>query len=147
MLSAIETARHLLPGMIARRFGRIVNMTSFVVKELYPNMALSNTVRVALTGAMASLAREVMAHGVTVNNILPGLMDTGALKRVIADRAERRGLAKAAIAAEMAASIPAGRLGAAEDFGPLCAFLCSRQAGYITGQNICVDGGLVRSLI
>ena len=96
--------------MIERRFGRIVNITSFVVKELYPNMALSNTVRVALTGAMASLAREAIQHGVTVNNILPGLMDTGALQRVIADRARRQNTGAEEVKMEMAASIPAGRL-------------------------------------
>jgi len=147
VLSAVETARAVLPAMLERRFGRIINITSFVVKELYPNMALSNTVRVALTGAMASLAREVVRDGVTVNNILPGLMDTGALHRVIRDRARRQGADEERVRGEMAASIPAGRLGTAADFGPLCAFLASRQAGYITGQNICVDGGLVRSLI
>ncbi len=147
VFAAIDTVRALLPGMIERRFGRVVNITSFVVKELYPNMALSNTVRIALTGAMASLAREVIEHGVTVNNILPGLMDTGALQRVIADRGRRLGLDEAEVRGRMADSIPAKRLGAAGDFGPLCAFLCSRQAGYVTGQNICVDGGLVRSVI
>lgn len=147
VLAAVDVARAVLPSMIERRFGRIVNITSFVVKELYPNMALSNTVRVALTGAMASLAREVVEHGVTVNNMLPGLMDTGALERVIADRARRQNVSTEEVRAQMAASIPAGRLGTADDFGPLCAFLCSRQAAYITGQNICVDGGLVRSLI
>lgn len=147
VLALIDTVRFFLPGMIERRFGRVVNITSFVVKELYPNMALSNTVRIALTGAMASLAREVIEHGVTVNNILPGLMDTGALQRVYADRSKRSGLSKDEVRAQMAQSVPAKRLGTAEDFGPVCAFLSSRLAGYITGQNICVDGGLVRSLI
>jgi 3-oxoacyl-[acyl-carrier protein] reductase len=147
VFSGIETVRSFLPGMIERRFGRVVNITSFVVKELYPNMALSNTVRIALTGAMASLAREVIEYGVTVNNILPGLMDTGALGRVIADRGRRQNLSEDEVRAQMAQSIPAKRLGMADDFGPLCAFLCSRQAAYITGQNICVDGGLVRALI
>jgi 3-oxoacyl-[acyl-carrier protein] reductase len=147
VLAAVEAARAVLPGMIERRFGRIVNITSFVVKELYPNMALSNTVRIALTGAMASLAREVVQHGITVNNILPGLMDTGALQRVVVDRAKREKTGPEEVRAQMALSIPAGRLGSGHDFGPLCAFLCSRQAGYITGQNICVDGGLVRSLL
>ena len=80
--------------MIERKFGRVVNITSFVVKELYPNMALSNTVRIALTGAAASLAREVIEHGVTVNNILPGLMDTGALQRVFKDRSRRQGISR-----------------------------------------------------
>lgn len=79
--------------------------------------------------------------------MLPGLMDTGALERVIADRARRQNVSTEEVRAQMAASIPAGRLGTADDFGPLCAFLGSRQAAYITGQNICVDGGLVRSLI
>jgi 3-oxoacyl-[acyl-carrier protein] reductase len=74
-------------------------------------------------------------------------MDTGALQRVIADRARRENAGIKEVRAQMAESVPAGRLGTADDFGPLCAFLCSRQAGYITGQNICVDGGLVRSLI
>lgn len=147
VFAAVETMRFFLPGMIEQKFGRIVNITSFVVKELYPNMAISNTVRIALTGAAATLAREVIEHGVTVNNILPGLMDTGALQRVFKDRSRRQGIPEADVKAQMAASIPAKRLGTADDFGPLCAFLCSRLTGYITGQNICVDGGLVRSLI
>jgi 3-oxoacyl-[acyl-carrier protein] reductase len=147
VMSALAATRHVLPAMTGRGFGRIVNITSFVVKEPYPNMTLSNTVRVALTGAMASLSREVVANGVTINNILPGLMDTGALHRVIKDRARRERSSEDEVKRAMAASVPAGRLGRAEDFGPLCAFLCSRHAGYITGQNICVDGGLVRSLI
>jgi 3-oxoacyl-[acyl-carrier protein] reductase len=147
VLGALAAARAVLPGMIARRFGRIVNITSFVVKELYPNMALSNSMRVALTGAMAALAREAIEHGVTVNNMLPGLMDTGALQRVYADRARRTNRGVPEVKADMAASVPAKRLGTAADFGPLCAFLCSRQAGYITGQNVCVDGGLVKAVI
>ncbi|CAH1694722.1 3-oxoacyl-(acyl-carrier protein) reductase [Hyphomicrobiales bacterium] len=147
MLAAIEAARLLLPGMIQAGFGRIVNITSFAVKEPYPNMALANGVRAGLTGAMATLAREVIGKGVTVNNILPGLMATGALDRVIRARASRDQIPEAEASARMAASVPAGRLGTAEDFGPLCAFLCSRHADYITAQNIAVDGGLVRSLL
>jgi 3-oxoacyl-[acyl-carrier protein] reductase len=147
VFAAIETIRFFLPGMIERRFGRIVNVTSFVVKELYPNMAISNTMRIALTGAAATLAREVIEHGVTVNNILPGLMDTGALQRVFKDRSRRQGVSEAEVKAQMAASVPAKRLGTADDFGPACAFLCSRQASYITGQNLCIDGGLAKSVI
>ncbi len=147
MLAAIEAARLLLPDMIAAGFGRIVNITSFAVKEPYPNMALANGVRAGLTGAMATLAREVAGKGVTVNNILPGLMATGALERVIKARAVRDGTSENEAAARMAASVPAGRLGTADDFGPLCAFLCSRHADYITAQNITVDGGLVRGLL
>lgn len=147
VIGVVEIVRHFLPGMRARRFGRIINITSFVVKELYPNMSLSNSLRVAITGAMGSLARECAADGVTVNGILPGLMDTGALARVFADRSKRSGESEAAIRASMAASVPAGRLGTGADFGPLCAFLASRHAGYITGQNICVDGGLTKSVV
>jgi 3-oxoacyl-[acyl-carrier protein] reductase len=147
VFAAVETIRFFLPGMIERRFGRIINITSFVVKELYPNMAISNTMRIALTGAAATLAREVIEHGVTVNNILPGLMDTGALQRVFKDRSRRQGISEDEVKKQMAASVPAKRLGTADDFGPVCAFLCSRLTGYLTGQNICVDGGLVKSLI
>ncbi|MGO4570542.1 SDR family oxidoreductase [Microvirga sp. 2TAF3] len=147
MLSAIQAARLLLPGMIEARFGRIVNITSFAVKEPYPNMALANGVRAGLTGAMATLAREVAGKGITVNNILPGLMATGALDRVIRARAARDRITEPEASARMAASVPAARLGTAEDFGPLCAFLCSRHADYITAQNIAVDGGLIRSLL
>jgi 3-oxoacyl-[acyl-carrier protein] reductase len=141
VFAAVETIRFFLPAMIERRFGRIVNITSFVVKELYPNMAISNTMRIALTGAAATLAREVIEHGVTVNNNLPGLMDTGALQRVFKDRSRRQGISEDEVKTQMAASVPAKRLGNADDFGPVCAFLCSRLTGYITGQNICVDGG------
>jgi 3-oxoacyl-[acyl-carrier protein] reductase len=147
VLGILEIVRHVLPGMKARGFGRILNITSFVVKELYPNMSLSNSLRVGLTGAMGSIARECAASGVTINNLLPGLMDTGALQRVIRDRALRTGRDEAETKRDMAASVPMKRLGTAEDFGPLCAFLASRQAGYITGQNICVDGGLTKSVI
>ncbi|MEZ5739719.1 MAG: SDR family oxidoreductase [Burkholderiaceae bacterium] len=147
LLGPLEVVRCWLPHMRTQGFGRILNITSFVVKELYPNMALSNSLRVGLTGAMGSLAREVAADGITVNGLLPGLMDTGALKRVIRDRVERQGIPESQVRLQMAQSIPAGRLGSAEDFGALCAFLASDRAAYITGQNICIDGGLTRSVI
>jgi 3-oxoacyl-[acyl-carrier protein] reductase len=147
MLAAVDAVQRVLPDMKAAHFGRIVNITSFVVKEPYPNMALSNSIRVALTGAMSTLAREVAGDGITVNNILPGLMDTGALQRVIDARVRKQGKTEAQVRDEMAKSIPMQRLGTAEDFGPLCAFLCSKHASYITAQNITVDGGLVRGLI
>jgi 3-oxoacyl-[acyl-carrier protein] reductase len=147
LLGPLEVVRHWLPRMRAQRFGRIVNITSFVVKELYPNMALSNSLRVALTGAMGSLAREVARSGITVNGLLPGLMDTGALQRVIRDRGQRLGVTEDEVRRQMADSIPMGRLGTAEDFGALCAFLASDLAAYITGQNICIDGGLTKSVI
>ncbi|VWX58913.1 3-oxoacyl-ACP reductase [Burkholderiales bacterium 8X] len=147
LLGPLEIVRAFLPAMRAERFGRILNITSFVVKELYPNMALSNSLRVGLTGAMGSIAREVAADGITVNGLLPGLMDTGALGRVIADRTRRQSKTEAAVREDMAQSIPMQRLGTADDFGGLCAFLASVHAAYITGQNICVDGGLTRNVI
>ncbi len=147
MLSAIDMVRLVLPGMREAGFGRIVNVTSFTVREPYPNMGLATGVRAGLTGAMASLAREVAAEGITVNNLLPGLMDTGALKRVYDAQAARENITPEAAKTRMADSVPMKRLGEADDFGPVCAFLCSRHAGYMTGQNITVDGGLVRALL
>lgn len=147
MLAAIDFAGLALPDMRAAGFGRIVNVTSFTVREPYPNMGLATGVRAGLTGAMASLAREVAAEGITVNNLLPGLMDTPALKRVYDAQATRENIAPEAAKTRMAESVPMRRLGTGEDFGPVCAFLCSRQAGYMTGQNITVDGGIVRGLL
>ena len=147
VLGILEIVRFFLPGMKARRFGRVLNITSFVVKEIYPNMSLSNSLRVGLTGAMGSIARECAQYGVTINGILPGLMDTGALQRVIHDRAGRARTDEAQARREMAESVPMKRLGTPDDFGPLCAFLASRHAGYVTGQNICVDGGLTKNII
>lgn len=147
MLAAIDFAQRLVPDMVEAGFGRVVNITSFTVREPYPNMGLATGVRAGLTGAMAALAREVADRGVTVNNLLPGLMDTGALERVYRAQAQREGITEAEAKARMAASVPMRRLGEAADFGPFCAFLCSRHAAYVTGQNITIDGGLVRSLI
>lgn len=147
MLSAIEMTRLALPAMIERGFGRIVNITSFAVREPYPNLVLANGVRAGLHGAMSTLAREVIDKGVTVNNVLPGLMDTPALQRVYRAQSEREGISEDDAKARMAQSIPAKRLGLAEDFGPIVAFLCSRHASYITAQNVTVDGGLVRALM
>lgn len=147
MLSALDFTRAFLPGMIDRGFGRIVNVTSFTVREPYANMGLATGVRAGLHGAMAALAREVAPKGVTVNNLLPGLMDTGALHRVYAAQARAEGITEDAAKTRMAQSVPMQRLGRAEDFGPACAFLCSVHAGYITGQNLTVDGGLVRAML
>lgn len=147
MLSAIDFAGLVLPDMRQAGFGRIVNVTSFAVRDPYPNMGLATGVRAGLTGAMASLAREVAGEGITVNNLLPGLMDTGALKRVYDAQAARENITPEQAKTRMAESVPMRRLGEADDFGPVCAFLCSRHASYMTGQNITVDGGLVRALI
>lgn len=147
MLAAIDFAAMVLPGMKESGFGRIVNITSFTVREPYPNMGLATGVRAGLTGAMASLAAEVAPYGITVNNLLPGLMDTGALVRVYRAQSEREGISMEAARQRMAESVPMKRLGTADDFGAVCAFLCSRQASYMTSQNVTVDGGLVKSLL
>ncbi|MGB0632864.1 MAG: SDR family oxidoreductase, partial [Alphaproteobacteria bacterium] len=147
MLGHIDMARRCLPPMIEAGWGRIVNITSFAVREPYPNLVLANAVRAGLHGAMATLAREVADRGVTVNNVLPGLMDTPALQRVYNAQSQRENISVDDARARMAESIPAKRLGTAEDFGPAVAFMCSQHAGYITGQNLTVDGGLVRALL
>lgn len=147
MLAAIEFARLVLPDMRQEGYGRILNVTSFTVREPYPNMGVATGVRAGLTGAMRSLSHEVAADGITVNNLLPGLMDTGALERVYNAQAKNRGISPEEAKADMATSVPMQRLGEAEDFGPACAFLCSVHAAYITGQNLAVDGGLSRSLL
>lgn len=147
MLPAIEFARQLLPGMRRESFGRIVNITSFSVREPYPNMGVATGVRAGLTGAMRSLSHEVAADGITVNNLLPGLMDTGALERVYNAQARNKGITPQEAKQAMAGSVPMQRLGRGADFGPACAFLCSIHAAYITGQNLTVDGGLSRPLL
>ncbi len=147
MLAALDFTVMALPNMKQAGFGRIVNITSFTVREPYPNMGLATGVRAGLTGAMASLAHEVAPLGITVNNILPGLMDTGALERVYKAQSERENISTDEAKQRMAESVPMKRLGLAEDFGPVCAFMCSIHASYITGQNITVDGGLVKSLL
>ena len=147
MLAAIDFASMALPGMKEAGFGRIVNITSFTVRQPYPNMGLATGVRAGLTGVMASLAAEVAPLGITVNNLLPGLMDTEALVRVYRAQSEREGISMDAAKHRMAESIPMQRLGTADDFGAVCAFFCSRHASYMTGQNVTVDGGLVKSLI
>jgi 3-oxoacyl-[acyl-carrier protein] reductase len=147
MLSALRLARLVLPEMMAKRWGRIVNVTSFSVREPYPNLVLSNGARGGLTSAMSTIAREVASQGVTINNVLPGLMDTGALKRVYKQQSLRQNISEDDAKRRMADSVPMKRLGEADDFGPAVAFLCSRHAGYITAQNVTVDGGLVRAVI
>ena len=125
-----------------RGFGRIVNITSSAVKAPIAELGLSNGARAGLTGAVAGLARAVAGQGVTINNILPGRFATDRLRSNLeagAEAAGRRSSRRPSAPRE--AAIPAGRFGEPEEFGQLCAFLCSRQAGYITGQNLLIDGG------
>jgi 3-oxoacyl-[acyl-carrier protein] reductase len=141
MLAPIEMIRATLDGMIARRFGRIVNVTSYSVKMPIDVLCLSNGARGGLTGFIAGLARSVAAHNVTINNLLPGPFDTDRLRANMKLRADKQGKPLDQIMAERARANPAGRLGTAEEFGHACAFLCSAGAGYIAGQNLLVDAG------
>lgn len=128
MFAARDLLRAFLPAMRQRGFGRVLNVTSFVVKELYPNMSLSNGLRVGLAGAKGSIAREVAVDGVTVNGPLPGLMDTGALERVIRDRMRRDGLDEASVRRQMAQGIPMGRALAPRRISARCARFWRRAA-------------------
>jgi 3-oxoacyl-[acyl-carrier protein] reductase len=141
MLTPIELMRSLIDGMSARGFGRIVNITSAAVKAPIAELGLSNGARTGLTGFVAGLARAVAANGVTINNILPGRFATDRLTSNLAANAARRGVPVEDVERAARATIPAGRFGEAAEFGQLCAFLCSTHAGYITGQNLLIDGG------
>lgn len=129
-LSAVDLIRALVEGMIERRFGRIVNITSLTVRMPVIQLDLSNAARLALTGYVAGVARQIAPFGVTVNNLLPGTIATERI-RELGESAQ-----------QLIARVPAGRAGDPDEFGATCAFLCSRQAAYITGQNVLVDGGL-----
>ncbi len=143
MLTPIELIKATVDGMAARGFGRIVNITSSAVKAPIDILGLSNGARSGLTGFVAGVARSgVAAQGVTINNLLPGKFDTDRLKGTLAGAAAKAGKSADEVRAAHVAQIPARRFGTPEEFGAICAFLCSRQAGYINGQNILPDGGL-----
>ena len=143
MLTPIELIKAVLDGMAARGYGRILNITSSAVKAPIDILALSNGARSGLTGFIAGLARsEIAAHGVTVNNLLPGKFDTDRLNATFEGAAQKTGKPLQDIRRSQAAQIPARRFGTPAEFGALCAFLCSPQAGYINGQNLLLDGGL-----
>jgi 3-oxoacyl-[acyl-carrier protein] reductase len=141
MLTPIEMIKATVDAMIARGFGRIVNITSSAVKAPIDVLGLSNGARSGLTGFVAGIARQVARHNVTINNLLPGPFETDRLRTMYAARAAATGQSfDAAIAAARNAN-PAGRLGTPAEFGAACAFLCSVHAGYIVGQNLLIDGG------
>jgi 3-oxoacyl-[acyl-carrier protein] reductase len=141
MITPIALIHATVYGMMDRGFGRIVNITSQSVKTPIPALELSNGARVGLTGAVAVLARKVSRSNVTINGILPGPFATDRLKAVNQKAAETRNVPVATIEAERKAVVPAGRFGTPAEFGAVVAFLCSQHAGYITGQNILIDGG------
>jgi 3-oxoacyl-[acyl-carrier protein] reductase len=141
MLTPIELIKATVDGMIERRFGRIVNITSSAVKAPIDILGLSNGARSGLTGFVAGLARKVAKHNVTINNLLPGPFDTDRLAANFAMRAKAGDTSVDALRARAAAANPAGRFGTPDEFGALCAFVCSAHAGYLVGQNILLDGG------
>jgi len=141
MITHIMLMKAVIDGMIDRRWGRIVNITSAAVKNPYPTLGLSNGARAGLTGFVAGLARTTGRHGVTINNLLPGPFDTDRLRSNIATRARNSNRSMEEEAEIAAKANPSGRFGTADEFGAMCAFLCSVHAGYVTGQNILMDGG------
>jgi 3-oxoacyl-[acyl-carrier protein] reductase len=142
MITAIMLIKAVIDDMRGRGFGRIVNITSSSVKAPIPQLGLSNGARSGLTGFVAGLARQTVDRNVTINNILPGRFDTDRLRSGMAFAAQKSGRSENEIEAESIAAIPARRFGNPEEFGELCAFICSAQASYITGQNFLIDGGL-----
>jgi 3-oxoacyl-[acyl-carrier protein] reductase len=141
MLSPIDMMRRTVDGMMARGFGRVINIVSRSVKIPQLELGLSNGARSGLVGFVGGLARQTVAHNVTINNLLPGIFDTDAQRRHIEGMLEPGGKSFDQIWRERAAGNPARRYGRAAEFGAYCAFLCSQHAGYVTGQNILVDGG------
>ncbi len=141
MLSPIEMIRATVDGMMARGFGRIVSITSRSVKIPQAELGLSNGARSGLVGFTAGIARQTVAQGVTINNLLPGIIDSEAQRDHVRALAAETGEAFDVLWQARAAANPAGRFGRPEEIGALCAFLCSAHAGFITGQNLLVDGG------
>jgi 3-oxoacyl-[acyl-carrier protein] reductase len=142
MIVAIELIQKVIDPMMARKFGRIVNITSGAVKAPLAGLDLSSGARAGLTAFLAGVARTVADKNVTINHILPGAFDTDRLRGTLAKAAEAKGKTVAQAASDRMATIPARRFGDPAEFGAACAFLCSTQAGYITGQNLLIDGGL-----
>ncbi len=143
MLTPIELMKATVDKMAERGFGRIVNITSGAVKAPLENLGLSNGARSGLTGFVAGLARQsrLASRNVTINNLLPGFFDTDRIRKTMQATSEKTGKSVQELTATRAKAIPAQRLGIAGEFGDVCAFLCSAQASYLTGQNILLDGG------
>jgi 3-oxoacyl-[acyl-carrier protein] reductase len=147
MLPAIALMQAVVPGMMARGWGRVVNITSRAVKAPIPALGLSNTARAGLTGFVAGMSRQVAGSGVTVNNVLPGPHDTDRVRGMDRRNAETKGISLEEQRESRRAQNPTGRDGDAADFGAVVAFLCGQQSRFIVGQNILVDGGTVNATI
>ncbi len=147
MLTPIALMTALVPGMIDKGWGRVVNITSQSVKAPIAVLGLSNSARAGLTGYVAGTSRQVAQHGVTINNLLPGSHDTDRIASLDAGAANNTGVSAEAARAARQAGIPAGRDGTRQEFGATCAFMCSQYAGYMVGQNILLDGGNVNATL
>jgi 3-oxoacyl-[acyl-carrier protein] reductase len=141
MLTPIFLIKAVVDGMIGRKFGRIVNITSASVKSPIPTIGMSNGARAGLTGFVAGLARQVARHNVTINNLLPGPFNTDRLRVTTAPAAAKSGRSIDEEIVERAKSSPAGRVGEPDEFGAACVFLCAASSGFIVGQNLLLDGG------
>jgi 3-oxoacyl-[acyl-carrier protein] reductase len=141
MLGPIMMMRAVVDGMMERRFGRIINVSSRTVKSPQAELGLSNGSRAGLIGFVGGLSRDTVRHNVTINNILPGIFDSDAQKQHVRRMLPLTGKSFEQLWEERARSTPAARYGDVQEFGDYCAFLCSAQAGYITGQNLLIDGG------
>ncbi len=147
MLTPIALMKALLPGMMDKGWGRVVNITSQSVKAPIGVLGLSNSARAGLTGYVAGTSRQVAGKGVTINNLLPGIHATDRAVSLDTGVASAKGISMDEAKAQRAATIPAGRYGTREEFGAACAFLCSQHAGFIVGQNILLDGGATNMTI
>jgi 3-oxoacyl-[acyl-carrier protein] reductase len=147
MLAPILLIQHVMPGMRARKFGRVVNITSAMVKAPLPHMTLSTTARAGLTAFCKAISREVAADNVTINNLLPERIDTGRQKFMIERRAKLDGVSIEEARRTITNTVAAKRFGSPEEFASACAYLCSDLAGFISGQNVQVDGGTYPGLI
>mgnify|MGYP000235822661 CR=1 FL=1 len=147
MLAPIAMMKACLPAMMDQGWGRVVNITSQSVKAPIPVLGLSNSARAGLTGYVAGTSRQVAPHGVTINNLQPGIHATDRAVSLDGGVAEQQGITPQEAKAARCATIPARRYGTAEEFGATCAFLCSQHAGFIVGQNILLDGGAVNSTL
>lgn len=147
MLTPIALIKALVPGMMERGWGRVVNITSVSVKSPIAVLGLSNSARAGLTGYVAGTARQVAPHGVIINNLLPGLHATDRMITLDCAVAEQEGITIEEARTQRVANIPAGRYGTRQEFGATCAFMCSQFAGYMVGQNVLLDGGQVNTTL
>jgi 3-oxoacyl-[acyl-carrier protein] reductase len=145
--SAVEMCRAFVPGMRERKWGRVIGITSMAVKRPITNLALSNSLRAAVTGYFRSLADEIAADGVTANTVLPGYTETDRLKQLADDTVKRTGGTRDGVYAAWTAQTPARRLGEPREVAAVIAFLASERAGFVTGQAIAADGGWTNTLL